>query len=212
MSHESITTLANAVLAPALFIFLLISCTSEKASQDAEEWTDEQASEWFNKKEWLGDTPLQPDPSIDKKDFAIRYHAHQDRWERAFQFLRRDDLDSLPVGELELDGRNVYAIIQEYTTKNPEDAQYESHRHYTDIQHLVSGTEAIGRADLSSTSVKTPYSEEKDIAFYTAPDGERMIATPDNFFIFFPDDAHMPGMKVDQNAPVRKVVLKVKND
>jgi YhcH/YjgK/YiaL family protein len=60
--------------------------------------------------------------------------------------------------------------------------------------------------------VKTPYSEEKDIAFYTAPDGERMIATPDNFFIFFPDDAHMPGMKVDQNAPVRKVVLKVKND
>lgn len=211
MSHDSVTTLLNSVLVPALFLFLF-SCTSEKASQDAEEWTDDQAAEWFNKKEWLGDVKIQPDPSIDKKDFAIRYHAHQDRWDKAFEFLGRDDLDSIALGEHEIDGRNVYAIIQEYNTKNPEDAQYESHRHYTDVQHLITGTELIGRTDLSNTTIKTPYSEEKDIAFYTAPDGERMTATPDNFFIFFPDDAHMPSMKVNENSPVRKVVIKVKND
>lgn len=212
MSHTSGNKVATPVLFFAFLLFTMTNCSTPKASQDPEQWTDEQADEWFNKKEWLGETRLQPDASIDKKDFAARYHAHADRWDKAFAFLGRTDLDTLAPGTREIDGKNVYAIIQEYNSKNPEDAQYESHRHYTDIQHIISGTEAIGLTDLSGTSVKTPYDEEKDIAFYTAPDGSRHIATPANFFIFFPDDAHMPGMKVDQNIPVRKVVIKVRND
>lgn len=210
MSH--ITAVAKSVLFFCFLHFIMTNCTPQKASQDPGQWTDEQADEWFNKKEWLGKTQLQPDASIDRKDFAIRYHAHKDRWDKAFEFLGRTDLDTLKAGNHEIDGKNVYAIIQEYNSKNPEDAQYESHRHYTDIQHIISGTEAIGLIDLSQTSVKTPYVEDKDIAFYTASGGSRHVATKDYFFIFFPDDAHMPGMKVDENIPVRKVVIKVKND
>jgi YhcH/YjgK/YiaL family protein len=30
------------------------------------------------------------------------------------------------------------------------------------------------------------------------------------FVIFFPDDAHMPGLQASQPEPIRKVVLKVK--
>jgi YhcH/YjgK/YiaL family protein len=30
------------------------------------------------------------------------------------------------------------------------------------------------------------------------------------FVIFFPDDAHMPGLQTNQPEPVKKVVLKVK--
>ncbi|MFA5820146.1 MAG: YhcH/YjgK/YiaL family protein, partial [Bacteroidales bacterium] len=37
-------------------------------------------------------------------------------------------------------------------------------------------------------------------------------ATPDKFFIFFPSDAHRPGLKVGENSQVRKVVVKVKVD
>jgi beta-galactosidase beta subunit len=37
-------------------------------------------------------------------------------------------------------------------------------------------------------------------------------ANPSNFFIFFPVDAHRPGLKDVANSPVRKVVIKVKAD
>lgn len=182
-----------------------------KPSDNPEQWSDAQAAEWFDKKEWLGETSLQPHATIDKKDFAVRYHKNPMRWEKALDFLRNQDLDSIAVGTHEIDGRDVYAIIQEYDTKNPEDAQYESHRVYTDLQYIIRGEELIGLTDLSTTSVKTPYDEEKDIAFYTSDAGEDHSAKPGTFFLFFPDDAHRPGMKVQDNAPVRKLVIKVKN-
>jgi beta-galactosidase beta subunit len=37
-------------------------------------------------------------------------------------------------------------------------------------------------------------------------------ATPSNFFIFFPDDAHRPGLKNGVNSKVKKIVIKLKAD
>lgn len=211
MSNLSLTTVVHSVLIPVFFLFLLMSCTSDKRSAESE-GSQSNAAEWFDQKEWLGDTQLQPDASIDKEDLAALYRAHKDRWDKAFAFLKKANLDSFPAGTYEIDGKNVYAIVQEYTSKNLEDAQYESHKDYTDIQHVISGTELIGRTDLSTTEVKTPYDADKDIGFYTSTEGRMLTATPDNFFIFFPEDAHMPGVKVDDNKPVKKLVIKVKNN
>jgi YhcH/YjgK/YiaL family protein len=179
--------------------------------EDPEQWSDAQAAEWFDNKEWLPQGDLQPDASIDKKDFAVRYHHNPERWNKAFDYLTKQDLSALEVGTHEIDARNVYAIVSEYNSKNPEDAQYESHKTYTDLQYVISGEEHIGLTDLSTTSVKTPYDAEKDIAFYTAENGKTLLAKPGSFFLFFPDDAHMPGMKVNENTPVKKLVIKVKN-
>lgn len=179
--------------------------------EDPEQWSDAQAAEWFDKKEWLPQGDLQPDASIDKKDFAVRYHHNPGRWNKAFDYLTQQDLSAVEVGTHEIDARDVYAIVSEYNSKNPEDAQYESHKTYTDLQYVISGEEHIGLTDLSTTSVKTPYDTEKDIAFYTAENGKTLLAKPGTFFLFFPDDAHMPGMKVNENIPVKKLVIKVKN-
>lgn len=212
ISNPSVTTVIHSILLPAFFLFVLMSCTSDNRSANPEEASDDKAAEWFDQKEWLGKTQLEPDASIDKKDLAAHYREHKDRWDKAFAFLTKTNLDSLPAGTYEIDGKNVYAMVQQYTSKNPEDAQYESHKNYTDIQHVISGTELIGHTDLSTTEVKTPYDADKDIAFYTSPEGHKLTATPRNFFIFFPDDAHMPGLKVDQNMPVKKLVIKVRNN
>lgn len=179
--------------------------------EDTEKWSAAQAAEWFDSKEWLPETDFQPDASIDKKDFAVRYHRNPERWQKAFAFLTDPKLSSLDVGTYEIDGKDVYAMIQEYNSKNEEDAQYESHKVYTDLQFLISGEERIGLTELSTTTVKTPYDETKDIAFYTADGGKTLQAKPGTFFLFFPDDAHRPGMKVTENAPVRKLVIKIKN-
>jgi YhcH/YjgK/YiaL family protein len=201
---------ASGFLCVLLFLFI-IGCSSNKQMEDTEKWSDAQAAEWFDKKEWLPKTNFQPDASIDKKDFAVRYHRNPGRWEKAFAFLTDPKLASLEVGTYEIDDKNVYAMIQEYNSKNEEDAQYESHKVYTDLQFLISGEERIGLTDLSTTTVKTPYDESKDIAFYTSEAGRTLMAKPGTFFLFFPDDAHRPGMKVTDNSPVRKLVIKIKN-
>jgi YhcH/YjgK/YiaL family protein len=189
----------------------MMSCSSNKPVEAPDQWSDAEVSEWFDKKEWLGKSGLQPDASIDKKDFAIRYHKNRERWDKAFDYLATQDMSALAVGTHEIVGKDVYAIVSEYNSKNPEDAQFESHRVYTDLQSVISGEEQIGLTDLSSTTVKTPYDQEKDIAFYTAGAGQTLPAKPGTFFLFFPDDAHRPGMKVNENSPVKKLVIKVKN-
>jgi YhcH/YjgK/YiaL family protein len=195
----------------ALFFFLMTACKSDKPTEDPENWSEAEAAEWFDQREWLQEKELKPHPSIDKKEFAIHYHRDPQRWNKAFSFLAKKDLASTETGTHEVDGENAYAIVSEYNTKNPEDADFESHKKYTDVQFIISGAEHIGLTDLSSTSPKIPYNEEKDIAFYNAENRELLVAEPGTFFIFFPDDAHRPGMKIDENLPVKKVVIKVRN-
>lgn len=194
-----------------LGLSLLIGCTTRKATESPEAWTDEQAENWFNRKDWLGAVEIEPDLSINKKEFARRYHQNQERWETAFAYLREEDLLDIKPGEYEIDGRNVFAIVSEYSSKNRDETQFEAHEKYTDIQHLVSGVEFIELADITNATIKTPYDAEKDVAFYTARKNKRFQAHPGNLFIFFPTDVHRPSIKVEGNAPVRKIVIKVKN-
>jgi YhcH/YjgK/YiaL family protein len=60
--------------------------------------------------------------------------------------------------------------------------------------------------------VLTPYDATKDIEFITVSQIVNIKATPSNFFIFFPGDAHRTGLKVGENSKVRKIVIKVKVD
>ena len=66
----------------------------------------------------------------------------------------------------EIDGTKIYASVSEYTTKEYEDAKFEGHRKYIDIQYIVSGTESIEMADISKVTANTDYNENKDIEFY----------------------------------------------
>lgn len=126
----------------------------------------------------------------------------------AFKFLRETDLNSLPVGRHELDGDNLYFLVQEYTTKSLEQAKWESHRRYIDIQYMVSGFERVGFANLHNMQLGD-YLPEKDYQQMTG-EGFSLNLSSGSFAIFFPDDAHMPGLVVSEPSPVKKVVIKVK--
>lgn len=194
-----------------LLCCVIISCKSIQRSANPEEWTDDQVNEWYMKREWLGSTELQPDPSINKKEFAVRYHQQKERWDKAFNYLKNEDLSALAAGIHEIEGRDVYVLITQYNSKNHEDTKYEGHEKYTDIHYVVSGTEYIGVQDLSASKVMTPYNAERDITFYETSKGVHLLGKPGIFFIFFPNNLHSPGMKVENNIPVKKAVIKVKN-
>jgi YhcH/YjgK/YiaL family protein len=184
-----------------------------KSLPDPSTWNDKQIDKWFEKGEWLNGWQVKPDASINRKEFSISYYKHKERWDKAFAFLKNSDLSNIELKRYDLDGNNLYAPLSEYMSKNEQDARYEAHKKYIDIQYVVSGKELIGIAPASmQKDILVPYSEEKDVMFVTVSQINNFIATPDRFFIFFPDDLHRPGLKDGENLPVRKAVVKVKID
>ncbi|OFY63110.1 MAG: hypothetical protein A2V64_09505 [Bacteroidetes bacterium RBG_13_43_22] len=168
---------------------------------------------WFEKGEWLNGWQVEPDASINRKIFAISYFSHKERWDKAFSFLKDNDLAKLELRRHEIDGSDVYAPVSEYITKNEEDARYEAHIKYIDIQYVISGKELIGIAPMSEKKeILEPYNETNDVMFMTVNQIINSKASPERFFIFFPDDIHRPGLKDGGNSQVRKVVVKVKVD
>jgi len=143
----------------------------------------------------------------DRLTNAHLYHSLGGGIRRAFAYLHQTDLLSLPAGRYELDGKNLYVMSQEYTSKLPEQGKWEAHRHYIDLQYIISGTERIGYAHLSRLT-QGDYNPEKDFLALSGV-GDFVTLSAGDFMLLFPEDAHMPGMAVGDPAPVKKVVVKI---
>lgn len=195
-------------------IMLMISflgLTGSKSVTDPSAWSNKKIDSWFRKSEWSGGWKVTPDGSINKREFAVSYFTNKERWNNAFRFLKNTDLTKLEVKRYDIDGDNLFATVSEYLSKNEEVAKFEAHRKYIDIQYVISGKEIMNVAPLKTVKeVLVPYDAEKDIEFLTVSKIADFKASPSCFFIFFPDDAHRPGLKDGVNSPVRKLVIKLK--
>lgn len=139
---------------------------------------------------------------------ASRYYGISDGIRAAFDYIATHDLTEPAPGRYKIDGDKLHLIIVEYDTKPLEQGAWETHRQYADVQFVVSGTELMGRADVSGLSASIKYDADKDIEFFSG-DGAFFTMAPGDFAVFFPDDAHMPGMTASSPQPVRKAVMKV---
>ena len=126
----------------------------------------------------------------------------------ALDFLNRDDLASIEPGRYELDGDRVFALVQEYPTRPAEQAVWEAHHRYADVQFIVAGRELMGHAPLASMTESQAYDESKDVVFFEG-EGPLLPFGTGMFAVFFPQDVHMPGVADGEPGPVRKVVVKV---
>jgi len=192
------------------FLIGLFGC---KSSKNPETWSDKKLDEWFSKGEWNGGWSVQPDNSIDKRTLAINYFKNKERWDKAFNFLRNSNLSTLETGRHNIDGDNLYASISEYLTKDESEARFEAHRKYVDIQYVVSGKEIIQITPIAMRdTVFQEYDETRDIEFFSVNEHKSLTATPERFYIFFPSDAHRPGLRIEAADSVRKVVIKLRID
>lgn len=199
------------------FLFILIpgiiSFTGCKSSKDPSSWSSNEVDKWFDKHEWLNGWDVTPDASINKKEFVVNYFKNKKRWDKAFAFLKDNDLSKLEVKRYDIDGDNLYASVSEYMTKNEEDTKFEAHRKYIDIQHVINGSEQMSITPLSEKKEELiPYDPAKDVEFMTVNKTASYEATPGKLFIFFPSDIHRPSVKIGENKNVRKVVVKVRID
>ena len=66
---------------------------------------------------------------------AETYYGISERIKAGFEWIKNNDLKNLPDGRYEISDK-IYANLQSYQTKD--DAPYEGHRDYIDIQYMVS--------------------------------------------------------------------------
>ena len=185
------------------------SCGRQNAA-DSQVTSSTDAKKWYDEGTWRQGWTVDADKSLDLTEFFKRYSANPERWNKAFHFLATTDLNSKSPGRYELDEKDVFAIVDEYVGKEPEDTRFEAHQVYADIQYVVRGREYIGLMPLDSAEVVVPYDEEKDIKFLRTNENNYQLADSARFFIFFPDDAHRPGTKITSGEKVKKIVVKVK--
>jgi len=146
---------------------------------------------------------------IDKFKNIDLYSELSERISKAINFLQETDFSNFEPGRIEIDNDNIFALLSEYQTKNPDDCRLEAHRKYIDIQYIVSGSELIGYAPLNNQTVIEKYSEEKDVIFF---EGKTSLMRLDAgmFAVFFPDDLHKPCIQAKKTSKtVQKVVVKI---
>ncbi len=140
------------------------------------------------------------------------YYGMHPRFREAFDFIKRAIAENLAAGKYEIDGKELWASVQEYTSKLYDDAKAEAHKNYIDIQFIVSGVEVIEGFDISKATPKSDYNDVKDVMFYEDnADACKGILHENEYGIFFPHDVHKPGICLGGNqTSVKKIVVKVK--
>jgi biofilm protein TabA len=147
----------------------------------------------------------------DRLDYAHHYFDCE-AWRKAIDYARSAPAD-LADGAYPILGEEVVARVMSYDTKHFQETVLESHQQYVDLQVLVAGREFAEVSSASELSVRTPYSNEKDVVFYF-PDPLstycRMTLEPGRFAVFFPQDAHRTQLRTATTAdPVKKIVVKI---
>lgn len=151
---------------------------------------------------------------IDKIKNAKTYINLSPRLTTALEFLAKADFSKKENGRYDIDGDNIYYLVQRYATKPIEEGRLEAHKKYIDIQFVAQGEENMGYCTVyDGLAIETPYNMEKDVMFYKRPDKLSFVGLYKGMFsVLFPDDAHMPQRQIKGPSEVLKVVVKVKTE
>ena len=145
------------------------------------------------------------------KDLLCNYKNYREldkNLVKGLEFLSNTDWELINDGK-HIISDEIYVNIQTYVTKD--DADFEAHREYIDIQYIISGEELIGVTDYKKCETTIPYDKEKDIEFLSG-EGFYENLLKGEFMILYPNDSHKPSISIDKKSPqkVRKAVVKVK--
>src|SRR5690348_11286169 len=81
-----------------LFVAFFLTVGFRSALTQGKDPSKHQAKKWFKKKEWLNGLQLEPSKTVDYVEFYRQYHANKAYWDKAFDFLKTQNLNTLTVG------------------------------------------------------------------------------------------------------------------
>ena len=145
---------------------------------------------------------------FDKIENSVLYENINPLLKKAFMYIKQTDFSKLAHGKYVIEEDNLFAIVQEYETKNDADAKLEAHKKYIDLQYIISGEELIGTIPLINQMPSKEYDIDNDYTLYDTCSFVKITQT--QFAVLFPEDLHKPGIKINVPSKVKKVVMKVK--
>jgi YhcH/YjgK/YiaL family protein len=146
-----------------------------------------------------------------KLDGTDTFAAYPAAIRKALAFLRDTDLMALPLGKHPIDGDKMFANLMDMTTHPFEGSHPEVHQKYIDLMYWPEGGEKIGVAPYLGNEPVWEARPEDDIALLDQVQDESILTAKAGFFgLFFPWDAHRPGLMLgDAPATSRKCVIKI---
>lgn len=113
------------------------------------------------------------------------------------------------AGRYESGADSIFALVEQGITGELDVKEFETHQRFIDVQILLYGEEEIYWEEVENLSESKPYSEERDIAFYTG-EGTKITVSPGMFYIEFPSDGHKCGGKTGlSGSEYKKIILKL---
>jgi biofilm protein TabA len=138
------------------------------------------------------------------------YAGISPRLAAALEYLKTVKAKSFKEQTIELEGKDLYVMYQSYTTGTDKDKKYEAHKKYIDVQYVLEGEETIRMANIKGLETVDAYDKKKDAAFYANCPGTDVVLKAGDFTVLFPQDAHLPKLRVGKTAGlVKKLVVKV---
>jgi YhcH/YjgK/YiaL family protein len=144
---------------------------------------------------------------LDRLSSASTYSKLAPALVRALDHLAVTDWSACAEGRHDVDGDRLFALVTDYQTRPDAAVPWEAHRRYIDVQYVHRGVERIGHAHLSRLACGV-YDADRDLVSASGR-GAFVTLEAGTFAIFWPHDAHRPGVALEAPAPVRKVVIKV---
>ena len=145
----------------------------------------------------------------DRLEHIGRYRGLGAHLDRAIDFLTKADV-ALLTGRGEIDGDRVYYMEQNPQLRALQDAKWERHERYIDIQIALTEGEDIYACPMEDVEDWGAFDAQNDCAVSAAgAKGARLTMHSGAFAIFFPHDAHMPCVRAGEAETTRKIVVKV---
>lgn len=203
-----------------LFQLALLLCiaTVAQAQQGfyTREYSDQKlnktAQKWLKKGQWSGTfKKARPHASVNAVDFYLQYQRNPGQWDALFRWLSETDLLAIPAGRHPIEGSDLVASVEDSENGPLEKRGSESHFQHIDFQYVVKGTERFGIIDHETSTPNSKY--RPDVVHYDF-DAQRTRfydSTPEEFFIFFPNDWHIAKVNspLVDDQHIRVIVIKV---
>lgn len=144
---------------------------------------------------------------LDKLENADLYFDCVPGFEKFMKFFNDNDLEEMPACKIRLDGSDLFVNILDFKGKEEANCRMEAHHDYLDIQIPLGDDEVMGwKAQVDCQTVSQEYDEGKDVEFYSDKAVAKFNVPAGHFAVFFPSDAHQPG--IAPGKQYRKLIVK----
>ncbi len=144
-----------------------------------------------------------------KNETAREYMGIHPNLDMALERINPDFLNSLGEERVDIVPGEVWCTKFTYETIHDDESFFEAHEKFLDIHMMLSGSE---RVEIASPADLEQFRNEPQNDFY-AYHGEgrhKLVLSPGDFLVVWPDDAHKIKMYLDEPKTVTKAVFKIK--